>query len=162
MSKVIIDVREKDEFEAEHVKGSLHVPLSQFAAIAPKILSELKGQEVHIMCRSGKRAGLAKDQIKSMGLGDDLVCEVIPGGILDWKEKGNPTVVKKAFHLPILRQVQLISGGMILVTSILAYTSHINFIFVTAFMGAGLCFAGATGYCGMAEFLSKMPWNRTK
>ena len=31
----------------------------------------------------------------------------------------------------------------------------------TAFLGAGLLFAGATGICAMATVLSKMPWNNS-
>lgn len=33
---------------------------------------------------------------------------------------------------------------------------------MSAFVGAGLVFAGSTGYCGMAKVLAKMPWNRIK
>ena len=31
---------------------------------------------------------------------------------------------------------------------------------IAAFFGAGLTFAGATGTCGLALLLMKMPWNR--
>jgi hypothetical protein len=34
------------------------------------------------------------------------------------------------------------------------------FLAVAAFFGAGLTFAGATGTCGLALMLMKMPWNR--
>ena len=30
----------------------------------------------------------------------------------------------------------------------------------TAFVGAGLTFAGVSGWCGMAKLLAFMPWNR--
>jgi hypothetical protein len=35
-----------------------------------------------------------------------------------------------------------------------------SFIFLSGFVGAGLMVAGATGFCGMAEILARMPWNR--
>jgi len=35
-----------------------------------------------------------------------------------------------------------------------------NRVFLCAFFGAGLTFAGSTGWCGLAILLSKMPWNR--
>jgi hypothetical protein len=35
------------------------------------------------------------------------------------------------------------------------------FFAVSAFVGAGLVFAGSTGWCGMAKVLALMPWNRT-
>jgi hypothetical protein len=34
------------------------------------------------------------------------------------------------------------------------------FFVVPAFFGAGLTFAGLTGFCGLARVLMKMPWNR--
>jgi hypothetical protein len=34
------------------------------------------------------------------------------------------------------------------------------FYALSAFVGAGLTFAGATGWCGMAMLLKTMPWNR--
>ncbi len=35
-----------------------------------------------------------------------------------------------------------------------------RFYAVPAFVGAGLTFAGITGWCGMAKLLALMPWNR--
>ena len=34
------------------------------------------------------------------------------------------------------------------------------FLALSAFVGAGLVFAGTTGWCGMAKLLAIMPWNR--
>jgi hypothetical protein len=34
------------------------------------------------------------------------------------------------------------------------------FLLISAFFGAGLTFAGATGTCGLALRLMEMPWNR--
>ena len=34
------------------------------------------------------------------------------------------------------------------------------FLGLSAFVGAGLLVAGATGWCGMAKLLQRMPWNR--
>jgi hypothetical protein len=33
-------------------------------------------------------------------------------------------------------------------------------ILLTWFVGAGLTFAGISGFCGMARLLAAMPWNR--
>ena len=35
------------------------------------------------------------------------------------------------------------------------------FLALAAFFGAGLAFAGATGTCGLALVLMRMPWNRS-
>jgi len=39
---------------------------------------------------------------------------------------------------------------------------HPGFYALSAFVGAGLLFAGLTDWCGMAMLLAKMPWNRRK
>jgi Protein of unknown function (DUF2892) len=33
---------------------------------------------------------------------------------------------------------------------------------LSAFVGAGLTFAGVSGFCGMARLLMLAPWNRVK
>jgi hypothetical protein len=35
-----------------------------------------------------------------------------------------------------------------------------GFYVLPALIGAGLVFAGVTGWCGMAKFLALLPWNR--
>lgn len=159
-SPLIIDVREKDEFDAEHVAGTTHIPLSQFTRRAPQVLSAFAGSEIQILCRSGNRARLAKDQIRQLGFGDQIQVNVLEGGILAWKREGKPVVIRKRFHLPILRQVQLVAGSTVLLTSLFAAFLHPSFAFISAFFGAGLTFAGASGFCGMANLLAWMPWNR--
>jgi hypothetical protein len=37
---------------------------------------------------------------------------------------------------------------------------HLAFYGLSAFVGAGLVFAGITDWCGMAMVLAKMPWNQ--
>src|SRR5674476_503334 len=82
MEEVILDVREQDEFAAQHIPGSVWVPLSQFGHTAPGLLQSLPGKKVLIMCRSGKRAKLALEQIEQLGFGGQLTAEVYEGGIL--------------------------------------------------------------------------------
>ncbi len=156
----IIDVRERDEFEAEHIDGSIFVPLSDFARLAPGVLSNIKNTDVTIICRSGKRAQLAKEMIQILGYEDKIKASVYEGGILKWKADGKPTIVHRKYHLPIMRQVQLIVGLGILLTGSASYFIDTRFLFVTLFFGAGLTLAGSTGFCGMAILLSKMPWNK--
>jgi hypothetical protein len=63
-------------------------------------------------------------------------------------------------RLPVDRQVQLIAGLMVVTGVALGMLVNPWFLVIAAFFGAGLTFAGATGTCGMALVLMKMPWNR--
>jgi hypothetical protein len=65
-------------------------------------------------------------------------------------------------RLPVDRQVQLIAGGMVLTGIALGTLVNPWFLAISAFFGAGLTFAGATGTCGLALVLLKMPWNRPR
>jgi hypothetical protein len=62
-------------------------------------------------------------------------------------------------RLPVDRQVQLIAGSMVLAGVGLGLLVSPWFLGLAAFFGAGLAFAGATGTCGLAMLLMKLPWN---
>ncbi|MBL0811046.1 DUF2892 domain-containing protein, partial [Klebsiella michiganensis] len=66
----------------------------------------------------------------------------------------------KSQPLPLMRQVQIVAGALILLGVALGYAFSSGFFLLSAFVGAGLTFAGITGFCGMARLLALMPWNR--
>ncbi|WP_370515216.1 DUF2892 domain-containing protein [Erythrobacter sp. THAF29] len=59
-----------------------------------------------------------------------------------------------------MRQVQIAAGILILVGVVLGTLTSPLWYGLSGFVGAGLLFAGVTGWCGMANLLSLMPWNR--
>ena len=158
MKQVIIDVREKDEFVSERIPDSINLPLSDLARQAPGVLKNLEGSSFLLMCLSGKRSGLAKQQLESLSPGSDL--KVFEGGILEWKKQNRPTECSGRSVLPIMRQVQLVAGTLVLVGAILSWLFNPAWVALSGFVGLGLMTAGATGFCGMAELLSRMPWNK--
>ena len=162
MEQVILDVREQDEFAAGHIPGSIRVPLSQFGHTAPGVLQSLAGKKILIMCRSGSRAKLAQKQISQLGFGGQLSVEVYEGGILEWARQGKPIEIFKAAPLPVMRQVQITAGLGVLASVLLGFGVDQRIAWVAAFIGAGLIFAGITGFCGLAKLLALMPWNKIK
>ena len=162
MQQLIIDVRERDEFDADHIIHSIHLPLGDFEARAPNLLQHFKEHEIVLMCRSGRRAKLARDQLKNLELSPHSRVTVYEGGILRWKEEGKPTVSLKERHFPIMRQVQIGAGSLVVLSVVASYLVDPKFILLAGFVGAGLTVAGVTGFCGMAELLIRMPWNRVR
>ncbi|WP_407701509.1 YgaP family membrane protein [Tsuneonella amylolytica] len=59
-----------------------------------------------------------------------------------------------------MRQGQIAAGVMILAGVLLGFTVGPAWFGLSAFVGAGLTFAGVSGWCGMAHLLALMPWNR--
>ena len=52
------------------------------------------------------------------------------------------------------------AGGLVLAGVILGFLLSPWFFALSGFVGAGLTFAGVTGFCGMARILAVAPWNR--
>lgn len=160
--KVIIDVRERDEFDAEHVQNSINVPLTDFNKLAPGIFANIKKKDVLLMCLSGNRAKMAYDLTQNLGLNRDHEIDIYVGGIKEWKRQELATVANKSGHLPILRQVHMAAGLLGLLSVTLGFVLNPNFFVIAGFVGLGMFMAGATGTCLMAKILSFMPWNRAR
>lgn len=150
---VLIDIREADEYAREHVPGALSAPLSTFdsARLDPA------GRQTVFMCRSGNRTAV---NCLTLAARVDGPAHVMDGGLDGWKKAGLPVRADRKAPLELMRQVQMAAGGLILTGGALGVLVHPAFWGLAAFVGAGLFFAGATGFCGMARLLAVMPWNR--
>lgn len=160
MSEVIIDVRERDEFDAEHVEHAINVPLSMFNSMAPGVLNHLRDRQIVFMCRGGARAAQALAQAQGLGFNDTHQYSVYPGGILQWIKEGRPVHKAGKAPLPLIRQVQLIVGSLVTVFGALGVALHPIFAVGAVLMGLGLVMTGATGNCVLAAVLAKAPWNK--
>ena len=85
---------------------------------------------------------------------------VVQGGTNAWVAAGLP-VVRGRKTISIERQVRIVAGTLVVIGTGLGWLVHPVFFILSAFVGAGLVFAGATDICGMAIVLAKAPWNRT-
>lgn len=74
-------------------------------------------------------------------------------------EAGLPvTRGKKSMSLE--RQVRIAAGSLVLLGAGLGWWVHPAFVALSAFVGAGLVFAGLTDTCGMGMLIARMPWNQ--
>ena len=60
------------------------------------------------------------------------------------------------------RQVRIAAGSLVLLGAALGFFVHPYWLALSAFVGAGLLFAGITDTCGMGMLLAKMPWNQIR
>jgi rhodanese-related sulfurtransferase len=80
----VLDVREPAEWQAGHIEGALHMPLSTL----PLRVSELPEGEILVVCRVGGRSAQA-----CMYLGQQGHAVInLAGGMLEWEAAGRPMV----------------------------------------------------------------------
>jgi rhodanese-related sulfurtransferase len=148
----VIDVREPMEYAGGHIAGSLNVPLSRITQ------ADLPQGPLVLVCQSGSRSARALRQLLQQGHPHPL--SDLEGGIPHWQQAGLPLRKLRNAPLPLMRQVQITAGSLVLLGLILSNTVAPAWILLTWFVGAGLVFAGISGFCGMARLLAVMPWNR--
>lgn len=152
----LIDVRTPVEYAEIHVEGARLVPLD---TLDPHTLaSGRNGEPLYVICRTGSRAAKAYEQLQAAGIQNVVSVE---GGPLGWEQAGLP-VVRGGKVISLERQVRIAAGTLVLVGVLLGWLVHPGFLGLSAFVGAGLIFAGITDTCGMGLMLAKMPWNRVQ
>lgn len=153
---VLVDIREPDEFARRHVRGALSRPLSAFEQAHLKIEA---GRDVVFTCRTGMRTGANCQRLAAVVDGQAYVLD---GGVDAWTAAGLPVDEDRKAPLEMARQVHIGAGSLVLLGVALGFAAHPAFYALSAFVGAGLLFAGVTGFCGMARLLAMAPWNRAK
>jgi rhodanese-related sulfurtransferase len=149
----ILDVREPAEFASEHISGAQSLPLGQIGAVR---IAPQPGEKIILVCASGRRSGMACERLTAEGM------EVysLTAGLSGWKSAGGLVETSARKVIPLERQVLLGAGFLVLIGVILSFLVHPYWIALSAFVGAGLMFAGLTGFCGMALLLARAPWNQ--
>ena len=61
-----IDVRTAEEHAQDSIPGDIHIPHEQIASRIDAVTKD-KQADIHLYCRSGRRAGIAADTLKSLG-----------------------------------------------------------------------------------------------
>jgi rhodanese-related sulfurtransferase len=154
----LIDVRTPAEFASVHAQGAKLVPLDQLnpsAVMASRAASP--DQPLYVICRSGARAAKACEAFASAGFSNVISVE---GGTDAWERAGLPVVRGKRTVMSLERQVRVGAGVLVLLGAVLGWLVHPALHGLSAFVGAGLLFAGITDWCGMGLLLARMPWNQ--
>lgn len=150
---ILIDVREADEFKDQHISNAQSIPLSTFEKNFKKLICP-PDKKIIFHCKSGSRSAEAANKA------DAHQSEIysMDGGIEAWKAAHLP-IIGASSKIPVMRQVQMTVGGVVALMTVLALNGMDWSLWVAGFFGIALFFAGLTGWCGLAKFLHKMPWN---
>ncbi len=151
----LLDVRTPAEFREIHATVAKNAPLESLDCGA--VLAEHPtSAPLYVICRSGSRGKTAAEKFAAAGCSNVVNVE---GGTLAWEQAGCP-VVRGKKTISLERQVRIAAGFLSLAGGVLAMAVHPYFAGLSAFVGAGLMFAGITDTCGMAMILARMPWNQ--
>lgn len=149
---ILVDIRDRDEHLRERIAGALNCPLDALETTA------LGDGPVVFHCRSGNRTAMHAERLRAKAGGGEVY--VVAGGIDGWRGAGLPTLKDRAQPIELNRQVQIGAGGLVLIGTLLGLFATPWAFGLSLFVGAGLLFAGITGFCGLARLLIRAPWNR--
>lgn len=154
---MMIDIRGEEAWRREHITGSRAVSPEHLTSDAFSHANLQATDTVIFHCQRGVRTEHLSSQLAAAVYPARAV--VIAGGIEAWKAAGYAVKEDRHQPLPLMRQVQICAGALTLVGTMAGACIHPAFYGIPAFVGAGLVFAGTTGWCGMARLLAAMPWN---
>lgn len=149
---LLIDIREPDEHRSMRIPGARNVPLSSLARI-----DAAHANAIVFHCRSGARTAAQAPRLRAAA---DCPVFLLDGGIEAWRAAGQPVELDRRQPIEVQRQVQIAAGGLVVTGLALGLAVAPAFFALSAFVGLGLVFAGATGWCGLAQLVRSMPWNR--
>ena len=81
---LLVDVREQDEWDAGHVEGALHFPLSNLQATWQQVPD---ADRTVFVCRTGGRSLAAAEAFAAAGRAG---CANLAGGMQAWAAAGRP------------------------------------------------------------------------
>ena len=151
---ILIDVREPPEFATEHIPGARLLPLSTFD---PTRVPQEAGKKVVLHCVMGMRSAQAGQKLLDAGY---TTVYNFRGGVQAWKEAGYTTAQSQRTSLSLPRQVQIVSGSLILLGIVLGGVVSPWFLLLSGIVGADVVYAGVRDTCGMAMLLAQLPSNR--
>lgn len=148
---LLADLRSYDDYARAHIPGAICVSAGQLELL-------LKEEDDPIILIMPNASQMTDDYLIPMqGRGQFLVLE---GGTESWIGSGRDAVGGAHPAWSIERQVRLIAGTLLLITSFLALAVNPAWIYVPMLIGFSLFVAGSTGFCTVARILQHMPWNK--
>ncbi|HWC26954.1 MAG TPA: MBL fold metallo-hydrolase [Solirubrobacteraceae bacterium] len=81
----VLDVRERDEWDAGHIPGSVHEPYHDIRGVPEAIEPD---RPVAVICGSGQRSAVAASLLQRYGA--ERVIHVVEGGVPLWQREGWP------------------------------------------------------------------------
>ena len=89
---IVVDVREKKEFESGHIVDSINIPVAKLKQrITEAWKHKYKDKPVVVVCKLGQHSGQAAKILQEAGHADVVR---LAGGLTEWKAQSLPLVQK--------------------------------------------------------------------
>ncbi len=147
---LLLDVRAYPEWRQSHVAGATLIPLGELTSNPAR---GALGDEVLVICQSGKRSAQAAQLLAENG----VKVSSIEGGLNAWQAAGLPSQKASGEFIELERQIRISAGALMLTGLLVPRVRALSYI-----VGAGLVITGFLNWCGMGIALGKMPWNRPR
>lgn len=85
---IVVDVREKKEFETGHIVDSINIPLSKMDQRVTELKKHME-KPVVVVCKMGQQSGEAATKLQQAGHGEVFK---LSGGLTEWKAQSLPLV----------------------------------------------------------------------
>lgn len=95
MEKLIVDVRTREEFVKEHIKGAINLPLHDLHFY----IDFLKNKEIKFYCDTGRRAKMAQKFMADKGIKSGVI---LPEEMENYEKEGNDIIC--AVNYVLLRE----------------------------------------------------------
>jgi hydroxyacylglutathione hydrolase len=82
----VLDVRERDEWDAGHIPGSVFTPYHDLTGVPSELDAD---RAIAVVCASGQRAAVGASLLQAHGAAE--VWHVVEGGVPRWTRQGWPT-----------------------------------------------------------------------
>lgn len=87
---VVVDIRDKKEFDSGHIVDARHIPMSTLEKRLGE-LEKFKSHPVIVVCKMGQHSGEAAKQLQNAGFEQVMR---LRGGMAEWKADQLPVVQK--------------------------------------------------------------------
>ena len=87
---IVVDVREKKEFESGHIVDSINIPMTKLKQRITEVW-KYKDKPVVVVCELGQHSGQAAKILQEAGHADVVR---LAGGLTEWKAQSLPLVQK--------------------------------------------------------------------
>ena len=87
---IVVDVREKKEFESGHIVDSINIPMTKLKQRITEVW-KYKDKPMVVVCKLGQHSGQAAKILQEAGHADVVR---LAGGLTEWKAQSLPLVQK--------------------------------------------------------------------